>query len=409
MKILFIVPYIPSRIRIRSFEFIRWLGILGHSVTVATQWHDLSELDDLQEVRKICDQVMVGSMPAWKSIVNSAFALPGSDPLQSVYSWNPIFARQLLDLIRINDHQIPFDIIHVEHLRGARFGLYLQKHGRIPIVWDSVDCISHLFKQSSMTNPSQFKKIINQLELPRTKKFEQKLLHAFSRVLVSSSIDRHALMDLDHDDITPADIRVITNGVDLDYFSPADDVRLKDTLVISGKMSYHANTHMVLHLVNDIMPLVWARRPSVRLLVVGKDPPNSIQRLAEDPRITVTGRVDDIRPYLWQAAISVAPLGYGAGVQNKVLEAMACATPVVASPLAVSALNVKNGEQVLVAKSPEEFSSAIFYLLEDSTHAEAIGQAGRKYVEMNHQWHGIIKDLESIYSEIICDERGNPS
>jgi glycosyltransferase involved in cell wall biosynthesis len=134
-------------------------------------------------------------------------------------------------------------------------------------------------------------------------------------------------------------------------------------------MSYHANVTAASHLIQDIMPRIWKHRPEVKLLIAGKNPPRSLVELAASarkhepvsrrpavastPAVTVTGSVPDMRPYLNRATISVAPLLYGAGIQNKVLEAMACATPVVASPRAVSALSAQGWRDIVVADDPE--------------------------------------------------------
>ncbi len=131
-------------------------------------------------------------------------------------------------------------------------------------------------------------------------------------------------------------------------------------------MSYHANVTMVIHLVKDILPMVWNERPDVKLWIVGKDPPKEIRMLAKNSAICVTGTVDDIQAYLQQATIAVAPVAYGAGIQNKVLEAMACATPVIASSQAISALDVEASHDILVENDPMEFSKAILDLLANS-------------------------------------------
>ena len=400
MKILFLVPYIPSRIRIRPYEFIRHLAKIGHSVTVATQFTNHDEENDLEVIKPYCEQILSVPISTTRSIINSILAIPTQSPLQSSFSWNPTLAKKALVLL--NQSKDPkYDIIHVEHLRGVRFGLFLQKHVDIPIVWDSVDCISHLFRQSSISNPKRLQKLINKFELPRTEAFERKMLHQFNKILVTSSNDREALLGLNLPGSPVPPIEIVTNGVDLDYFHPGLSPRQPDTIVISGKMSYHANIHMVLHLIADIMPLVWRQRPQVKVWVVGKDPPDSIRTFSNDPRITVTGMVDDIRPYLQTATVAASPLGYGAGVQNKVLEAMACATPVVSSSLAVSALQVKQGQQVLVADQPSDFAQRILDVLENPSLAMSVGQAGRLYVESTHQWDGIAKHLQNIYTDLI--------
>jgi len=95
---------------------------------------------------------------------------------------------------------------------------------------------------------------------------------------------------------------------------------------------------MVNYLVAEIMPRVWQKRPGVQLMIVGKDPTADIRDLCANPQITVTGTVDDIRPFLWKATAAVVPLVYGAGIQNKILEAMACGTPVITASRALSSL-----------------------------------------------------------------------
>ena len=120
-------------------------------------------------------------------------------------------------------------------------------------------------------------------------------------------------------------ITVLPNGVDLDYFCPSPEPRRPATVVISGKMSYHANVTAALHLVEGIMPLVWRERPGVKVTIVGANPPRPIRQLAQrfPGQVEVTGTVPDVRPYLRRASLAAAPVPYGAGIQNKVLEAMA--------------------------------------------------------------------------------------
>lgn len=404
MRILFVVPYVPSRIRIRPYEFIRFLGQRGHSVTVVTQPGNSQEWADVEKLRTICETVMALEMPGWRSLLNSALAVPGKAPLQSVYSWNPLLAEKLLMLTDENNRAGNFDVVHVEHLRGVRFGLYLKRQRSLPVVWDSVDCISHLFRQSARSNPRRVSRLLNRFDLPRTVAYERQVVHQFDRVLVTSAVDRQAFLDLQPPGGVVPRIEVIPQGVDLDYFQPNPSGREADTIVVSGKMSYHANVRMVLQLVKEIMPLVWQQNPQVKVWVVGKDPTPELQKLAGDGRIHVTGEVEDVRPYLQRVAVAAAPVCYGAGIQNKVLEAMACATPVVASPAAVSALQVKVGKDVLVAESAEGFAAEILKLLRDIPSASQVGRAGRQYVEENHQWITIVKRLESIYTEVSVEE-----
>jgi glycosyltransferase involved in cell wall biosynthesis len=150
------------------------------------------------------------------------------------------------------------------------------------------------------------------------------------------------------------------------------------------------------------MPHIWEGRPQTKLQLVGKDPTAAIRRLAErDNRIEVSGYVPDMRDYLRVASLAIAPLVYGAGIQNKVLEAMACGIPVAASSQAVSALGAVPGRDVLVADEPQEIAAAALKLLENPPLNSQIGANGRAYVERHHDWNSIAAQLENIYRETI--------
>ncbi len=140
--------------------------------------------------------------------------------------------------------------------------------------------------------------------------------------------------------------------------------------------------------------------------IIGQNPPGTISNSqlaipAGRGAVEVTGYVSDIRPYLRRATVAVAPMAYGAGIQNKVLEAMACGTPVLATRQAVAALGAVDGTEVLVAEGAEEFARRILEMLADAELRERTGRAGRRYVEREHDWNCMAERLESIYREAI--------
>ena len=372
-------------------------------MTVFTIWSNEQERAELSHLQEICDDVHAISMPVWHSLINSALALPSRKPLQSVYSWKP-------ELVSHLNGNSPYDVVHVEHLRGSRYGLYLKEHTHLPVVWDSVDCITHLFRQAASQSKSIKGRLRSWLDLERTARYEGWLLDKFDQILVTSPVDREALLGLKQNGRQPAPISVLGNGVDVAHFSPDASVQREPaTLVISGKMSYHANVTMTLHLVQKILPHVWQQRPNVKLLVVGKDPTREIQALTENPNIIVTGTVDALPPYLQKATVAVAPITYGAGIQNKILEAMGCGTPVVTTPQATSALSIEPGKDILVADSPEAYAQTIVNLLEDKQQQEMLSRNGRIYVEQHHHWPNVAAKLETIYSEAVASSSRQPS
>jgi polysaccharide biosynthesis protein PslH len=403
MKIAYVIPYIPNRIRTRSYNFLSSLHDLGHEVDLFTLGSGAVDVSDAEALMSKCCQVHYQHQPIWRSLVNSALAVPSNKPLQSVYSWNPAFAAKLRSLLS------NYDVVHVEHLRGSAYGKFIKEHvPSKPVVWDSVDCITHLFEQAASQSGSFFGKFMTRFELGRTRNAEGHLVGAFDHVLVTSSTDRDALLDIVPPGINPAPITVLPNGVDQEYFHINTAVeRDPDTLVFSGKMSYHANISMVMYLYNEIMPRIWANRPGVRLVVVGKDPPAEIRKLEDPSRIHVTGTVDDIRPFLWKASAAVVPLVYGAGIQNKILEAMATGTAVITNSKVLASLSVVPGKDLLVADSADEFAHCATQLIENAALRKAVGNAGFEYVRKNHNWKESAKQMVDIYGSLVFRNGGS--
>jgi len=382
---------------------IRALAAAGHDVTVITPWGRPEEQSALAEMAAAGVRVVAEPISRLRSVWNCARALPGRDPLQAHYSWLPRLARRLACLIR----DTSVDVLHVEHLRGARYGLeaadLMSRAGlrRLPIVWDSVDCISSLFRRAATESAAARVRAAAKFELPRTERYEPHVAARFDRVLMTSEVDRLDLLQLAERasaNLRSDHVAVVPNGVDLGYYCPSTDAREPLTLVITGKMSYHANATAAVRFVEEVMPAVWRQLPDVRLCIVGKDPPPDVAKLG-GPKVLVTGVVEDIRPYLRRAAIAVAPIQYGVGIQNKVLEAFACGTPVVATPQAVSALEAKPGRDVVVASGPAELAGSIISLLRDPGRQVSIGAAGRAFVEGHHDWRTIAVRLAEIYSD----------
>jgi glycosyltransferase involved in cell wall biosynthesis len=399
MNILIVIPYTPTLIRVRPYNFVRELA-KHQRLTLATVWENDAEREALRAFERDGIEVIAAPLTKARMGVNVLRTLPTPTPLQATICWQPALMQKIRErLTRAND----FAVCHVEHLRGAAYGLQLKTN--LPTVWDSVDCISHLFEQASQHSRSLLSRARTLVDLERTRRYEGRLVHEFAHVLVTSAIDKAALEKLGgrhrhtHPTATASPLTVLANGVDLDYFQPMTQPRQPETLVISGKMSYHANVTAVLHFAKNILPLIWRERPQTQLWIVGQAPPPSVQALAADARIKVTGYVSDLRSYLNAATVSVCPLVYGAGIQNKVLEAMACATPVVSGTRGLGALQTQADVQVLVGETPESFAQHVLRLLADPVLARRIGAAGRQFVESHHSWSALVTQLEGVYRE----------
>ncbi len=188
-----------------------------------------------------------------------------------------------------------------------------------------------------------------------------------------------------------------SNGVDTDYFDPAisfDELPAPADVVFVGAMDYRANVEAATYFAEAVWPLVLKSAPDARFAIVGANPVRQICALDGKNRISVTGRVDDVRPWLGEAKIVVAPLRVARGIQNKVLEAMAMARPVVATTAAATGLGVTSGEDILIADKADTMAQKILSLLGDSDKRHRLGVAARRMVRERYRWSEQLKRFD---------------
>ena len=405
MRVLFVAPYAPSRLRIRSHGFIRHLASQHDVRVLALGMGGLSAaaLQDVDELRRQGVAVTIiqetRSRPVLRALRSAL--IPGAVPmpLQVAYTASAALRAAITWELRARC----YDVVHVEHVRGLGS---LPGDIPTPVVWDAVDCVSLLYQESMRYAATPMLRTVGRIEARRLRTFERQQIFRFSQALVTSARDREALLALagsaeDDDDDVPraaAEITVLPHGVVAGRLPQRDWAeRQPETLIFSGKMDYHANVAGALRLVRRIMPLIWRNRPRARLIIAGSNPTRAVRQLARDPRITVTGYVRDLDALVSSATVAVSPLPYAVGIQNKVLEAMACGTPVVASGSAAGGLSAASGRDLLVADTPEEFADATLRLLDDSATWGSVARHGARYVAERHNWESITERLTRVY------------
>jgi sugar transferase (PEP-CTERM/EpsH1 system associated) len=198
-------------------------------------------------------------------------------------------------------------------------------------------------------------------------------------------------------------IYACANGVDGDWFSP--DIGVSSPyaagvrpLVFTGAMDYWPNIDAVCWFAREALPRIRAQEPAVRFYIVGMNPPPAVRALRKDPAVEVTGRVDDVRPYVRHAAVAVAPLRVARGIQNKVLEAMAMAKPVIVSASSAAALSARPGIEIEVAETPEGFAAKTIALLAPA-RAEEVGRAARRRVLADYDWTANLKRFDEMLGD----------
>jgi sugar transferase (PEP-CTERM/EpsH1 system associated) len=195
-----------------------------------------------------------------------------------------------------------------------------------------------------------------------------------------------------------AKIGFFNNGVDTDYFSPERSyvspyAAGERAVVFTGAMDYWPNIDAVQWFAADVFPQLRARYADLRFYIVGARPSGAVQALAQLPGVVVTGTVPDVRPYIAHAKVAVAPLRIARGIQNKVLEAMAMATPVVVSPQALEGIEAIPGTDLVLAPDAAAFVAAVATLLDQSDGA--LGKAARAKVEQLYSWPSNLARIEA--------------
>jgi hypothetical protein len=378
------LPYPPNRgDRLRAFHFIEHLSA-EHDLTLISFIADESEREHVASLREYCDHVHVQLMRRGRSLMSVAANVWRPQPLQALY-YRSAEMHRLVDEV-VAAHR--FDAAYVHLFRMAP---YAAQHHNLYRIVDLTDVISEEIGHS-LAYRAPLSRLVYRIERPRIQRFERWVAETFEETWLISEADREALAV----DCPGANIRVVTNGVDTAHFFPTGECTEPNSLIFVGHMRVAHNVDAARHLAQDILPLVRRQVPSVTLTIVGADPAPVVERLGERPGVTVTGFVPDLNAALNHAAVFVAPLRFAAGVQNKVLEAMAAARPVVTTTLVNDGLRAEPGRHVLIADDPQAIAKSIVALLQDEALRKEIGEAGLEFVRGKYTWRYAVERVRAI-------------
>ena len=199
-------------------------------------------------------------------------------------------------------------------------------------------------------------------------------------------------------------VEVVDNGVDLEYFLPAETGpgSAPPKVVFTGSMDWRPNQDAVRYFVEKILPALRVEIPEIQVLFVGRNPSADLLRMGKTPGVTVTGTVDDVRPYISSAAVYIVPLRIGGGSRLKILEALAMAKPVVSTPVGAEGLEVVDNEHLVLAESPSEWARALVRLFRTPDERARLGSAGRALVERRYSWPQMVGKLELFLESVMA-------
>jgi len=289
-----------------------------------------------------------------------------------------------------------FDIIHVQFFRMAQYVTKYTKRstGRdaCATVLDSGDSFSlNLSRRSRLDRGLSWPLL--KIEANRVRTYETEITQWFDEVTMVSPLDRDYLLSVNGG----APMSVVPMGVDLEYYQPGNE-EYGPNLLFTGTIRYFPNKDAVLYFYNEIFPLIKNAVPNAKFYVVGNRPPKRISKLMSDGDVTVTGRVEDVRPYFARSAVFVCPLRSGSGMQTKILEAMAMGVPVVTTSMGAEAFEgATPGKDIIVADDARRFAEEVIRLLKDKELRQSVAQNARELVQQKYGWSSVVKRLDMMY------------
>ena len=396
MRILFLtarLPYPPNRgDRLRAYHFLRVLS-REHRITLLSFIDDSREAGHVAALRPFCEDIQLVRRAGWQGAAGAALGVWRPLPLQSLYYRSPVM-RGAVDRLLARE---AFDVVYVHLFRMAQ---YVADRFRPYRILDLTDAISGEVARA-LPYRDPFWRLVYRLELPRIQRYEREMVARFDEMWVISEAERAAIAaavgaGVSGDGRPPPNMRVVPNGVEAERYRPEVRPASAAALVFVGHMGVFHNVDAAVRLAEEILPRVRAGLPGARLELIGTEPVARVRALAGLPGVRVRGHVVDLNAALNEAAVFVAPLRFAAGVQNKVLEAMAAGLPVVTTREVNEGLQATPGEHLLLADDDEGLAAAALGLLGDAAERARLGRAGRAFVLERFRWEAVGERMREI-------------
>lgn len=392
MKILFIchrIPYPPNKgDKLRAFHFIKHLS-KKHDIYLVSLFDDSKDERYDAALRKYCREVHLFYLNRFFSKLKAILWMAVGYPASLGYFYSRRLARKIKELTEKTE----FDAAFVYSSSMAQYASASEAKVRII---DFVDCDSSKWKQYAQAAgfPSSF---IYRKEHLLLREYERKVSENFDALLTVSENERKEFSAF----IDVRKITVIMNGVDTEFFRPVPYSGSK-RITFTGAMDYFANVSGVVIFCKEVFPIIREKIPDAEFYIIGPRPVREIRRLSAQDGVFVTGAVEDLRDYFRTASVSVVPsFRIAQGLQNKILEPMASALPVVTTSRAIDGLKMEPDRDILIADDTKTFADKVIMVLSDSVMSRSIGANARRYVETNHDWQRNMSGLDKIIEGLL--------
>ncbi len=400
MRILFLtsrLPYPPHRgDRVRTYNFLRTFSA-GHDVHLLSFVEGEEDRAAAGELDDLCTSELV-HLGRGRSLANIATHALSTLPYQALY----YHSRRMRTAVRRALTNGGFDLVYVHLFRMVPFvlpALERRETTGIPAVLDLTDSVASEIELSLAHRPLATRAPYA-WECRKIRALERRALPAFREAWVISEADRDDILRTS----PGARIEIVPNGVDESLFDVAPAGSGSSTVVFVGNLSVAHNIDAVRFLIRDVMPRVRTVVPEADLRVVGKDAVPAVRDLCAGVGwCELRGFVPDLRDAYRDATVFAAPLRFAAGVQNKMLEAMAAAVPVVSSRLGNRGLRAAGGRQIVIADGAGDFAAALARVIRDVEARRTLAVEGRRFVRECFSWAKALERVELVAERRVVD------
>ena len=391
--VLMLTPYLPyppiSGGRSRTYNLVKQL-CKDYRITLVCFGRPEEKQFELTPMDEFVKLIVVDRDPSPGTLKAARLSLTSLHPITMRLYNNVAMEEALADIIK-ND---PVDVVHVESFYMVQ---NLPDNHGVPVLMSEPAIEYIVWAQHAKVADPWFTRPGIAVEALKMRQREPQVWSNVDLVGAMSAVDK-TLMER----VAPKSSVVLTpNGVDVDFFHINSAIeRDSQTAVYMGDYKYFPNLDAVLYFTNEIMPLIHAKRPDFKLTLLGKDPSPELLALQSE-HVTVTGLVDDTRPYLQSSALFICPLRSGSGTRFKLMESLACGCPIVSTSLGCEGLGAKDGEHMLIRDDPQGFADGVIELLDDPERGQAMGRAGREWVVERHAWAHSANLVHTAYTHLM--------
>lgn len=386
-KVLYLISRFPyplvSGDRIRMYNISKVLA-KNFKVDVFSLTDYPISKENYENYKKLFNNVYVKYIPKYFSYAKVILNLFNNQPLQVSYYYFNKVKKEILSINKKNK----YDLIFCSHIRTTKY----VKDINIPKVVDLVDSISLNYLRSKNLGSNFIWRLIYRLEKKKVLSYEKKNPSCFDYCFTTSKIDTNHIKKISGKD----NIETIPLGVNNELLNYQNNHQDKNIISFFGKMNYNPNIDAVIYFVNDIWPKIKNRLKEAKFYVMGYRPNLKIKKLSNDKKIVVTGFLKNPYNLLSQSKIIIAPMVSGAGIQNKILEAMALGKCVITTSFGAGGIVGRDGVNFIIKDDPDEFAEEIIKLWNDKEKRTYIGQNAKKLLMENYRWDKTTEKLIKI-------------